>query len=168
MSPDGWIWWYYKTRDSFAAPALNYVDSTGRIYRKRCRQCKGRKRHGTKGGDWVCGHCGADWPYVDRHIFKGEVQKSRRIYDFGHRHARYFDVARVLREFIDDQEWKWAARLYVANVMGYSLRRLAEGFRQTYPDAPHFEKTKITEKISEARKEWQRRLQSIGVTADSE
>lgn len=162
MTADDAIRMYYRMRDSFGAPALNFVDSTGRMHADTCAKCGGKKRHETKVGDWVCGHCGANWPYVDRFIFKGEVQKSPSSRTFDDVHARYFDVARALDGLL--RAIPWDARLYIANVMGYNLRQLERDFPITFPEATgSFSRRSISRRIKVAREAWTSRLRAIKI-----
>ena len=161
MTPDGWVLWYYRTRDSFGAPGLNFVDSEGRVFGPSCDHCRGKKKHENSVGTMICADhkCAKAWPYVDRFILKGEVQRSIRPGDFGSTNARYFDIARVLHHFVHDERWQWDARLYVANVMGHSIRSLSVRFPAAFKDAPGaFGKSVVGERIQSARLEWDRRL----------
>ncbi len=168
MTPDGWIIWYYRTRDSFGAPGLNFVDSEGRVFGPKCGHCPSKIRHSTAEGRAVCGKCGASWPYVDRFILKGEVQRSTRPGDFGSSNARYFDIARLLHVFLRDGRWQWDARLYVANVLGHSVRDLSVRFPAAFTDAPGaFGKSVVAERIKSAREEWDRRLHAADVNVSS-
>ncbi len=161
MTPDGWVLWYYRTRDSFGAPGLNFVDSEGRVFGPWCDHCRSKKKHENSVGTMICANhkCGKAWPYVDRFILKGEVQRSIRPGDFGSANARYFDIARVLHHFIFDKRWQWDARLYVANVLGHSARDLSVRFPAAFEDAPGpFSQSSISRRINVARTEWDRRL----------
>lgn len=154
MNPDELVRWYYRMRDSFGAPALNPVDSTGRVYAPRC-YCGSRTRHCRSDGEWVCGHCGQAWGYVDRHIFKGEVQKSIRPDTFERRHARWIDVGVQLYNFLNDVTWRRDARLFVAYAMGFTLIQLE--------DFVPIKKSQISDRIIAARREFSDRLATAGI-----
>ena len=161
MTADGWIIWYFRTRDSFGAPALKYVDSIGRVYGKACAQCEGTRRETRSDGAYICANhrCGKLWPYEDCMILKGIVQKSARVIDFGTINARYFDVAALLHRFLRDEQWQWDAKLYTANTLGYSVRDLSVQFPAAFEDAPGaFSKSAVMRRIAAAREEWRRRL----------
>ena len=158
MTPDGWVEWYYHKRASFGAPALNYVDSTGRYYLQTCSKCRHRKRHPTKSGDWVCGHCGAPWRYRDQYIPKGAVQTSARPVDFGHVHAQYFDIGVLLSHFLRDHPW--SAGLYVAFSLGWSQRKLAA--------LGPWGKDTVRRRIDFARRDWGDRLHAAGITTSKQ
>jgi len=169
VSPDGWVRWYYDTRDSFGAPALNYIDTVGRVYAKRCSakkqngaKCNARIRHCTSTHEWVCGKCGASWKYWMRALSKGEIQKSLRPFGFDQPLARYFDVARLLHDFL--REGGWNAKLYVVNAMGEPAAELAQRFPERFPDAPGpWRKTDVLDRVRTARAEWIERLASAGI-----
>ena len=164
MTADGWIRWYYSTRNSIGsmgAPGLNYVDSTGRMHAKQCA-CGCKKKHGTKDGHWVCGHCGAPWVYVDRFIFKGEVQKSLRNVGLDSTNSRFFDVSALLGKLLTEDPWD--GKLYVANCMGYSHRELVVKFPALYPEAPGpFSKGSIQRRIESARRKWDQMLREANI-----
>lgn len=127
----GWLVWYYRVKDSHGAPAFSFIDSTGRLYAKECSKCRNRHRHARKDNSWACGHCGQDWPYEDRYILKGEIQRSARFDGMEMRNARQFDVGRIVhRLLIDHRE---PGHLYVANCMGVSIRRLADAGAEFWP-----------------------------------
>ena len=164
MTPDGWIRFYYDQRDSFGAPALNYIDTVGRVYAKRCsaRGCRARIRHCTSTHEWVCGKCGAPWKYWNRALSKGEIQKSLRPFGFDQPLARYFDVARLLHVFLIERQWN--ARLYVLHAMGESNADLATNFPTRFPDAPGpWSKESVRTRVNAARQEWVERLAAAGI-----
>jgi len=164
MSPDSWIAYYYRMKDSFGAPAMDLVDSTGRVYEERCAGCGGSVKHGTKRGVIVCGHCGEPWPYVDRHVLKGHYSRTRRANGFDVKHAGYFDVARLLHRFLADERWYWPARMYVASVNGFTVRTLAREFAATFPEyTGPSSRSAIGDRIGWAREEWARRLEAAGL-----
>lgn len=161
MTADGWLRFYYATRDSIGAPGLDFVDSTGRVFAKRCDACEGKKRHGTKLGDYVCGHCGAPWPYVDQQIFKGEVQKTARCGSFDDSLGRYFDVAKLLGEFM--KEHPWDAKLYIAHVVaGLSFAELGPEFERRFARPP-LSKSSAYRRVQSARAAWDRKLRRAGI-----
>ncbi len=174
MTADDYIRFYYRTRDSFGAPALDFVDSTGRMFAKKCERslegksgemCGSKKRKMNVDGNWVCDNhrCGKPWAYVDAYIFKGEVQKSKRVHTFDDTNARYFDVAIHLYKFLNDRQWKWGARLYVAHAVGWSIRRLVSDFHVHFPAAPMVQRSRMSERVVQARMEWEIRLHEAGL-----
>ncbi len=174
MTSDGWIRWYYQTRDSFGAPALDFVDSTGRMFVKKCEHtlegrsgevCGSKVRNMKPDGNWICGNfkCAKPWAYEDVYIFKGEVQKSVRVHTFDTTNARYFDVAHQLYGFMTDDQWRWGAKLYVAHALGWSERRLAVEFPLAFPDAPVIRKSQVHNRIVQARLEWEIRLHAAHI-----
>lgn len=151
-------------RDSFGAPALNFVDSTGRVYAESCGECKAEIRHCRGDGSWVCGRCGALWGYMDRHIFKGEVQKSIRTDTFERLNARWIDVGTQIHRLINDPLWKWDAKLYIANVMGFSVRQLMKDGPRMFPTRPGaWGKSVVHDRIVAARGEFFGRLRDAGI-----
>ncbi len=169
MTADDYVRFYYRTRDSFGAPALNFVDSTGRMFADKCEYalegkqskiCGSKERKMCPDGTWICANhrCTKPWAYVDAYIFKGEVQKSVRIHTFDGPNALYFDIARLLFLFLNDGEWRWTGRLYVAHAMGWTMRRLVDDFRKHYPDAPPFQLTQTHHRVGQGRLEWETRL----------
>ncbi len=174
MTADQYVRFYYRTRDSFGAPALDFVDSTGRMFAKKCERelegkpgevCGSKNRTMNPDGNWICGNhrCGKLWAYVDAYLFKGEVQTSTRIHTFDGSYGMYFDVARVLYHFLNTQQWRWSGRLYVAYVMGWTMRRLVDDFRKFYPKSPPVRLTQTHDRIGQARLEWEIRLHEASI-----
>lgn len=164
MTPDGTIRWYYRQRDSFGAPAMNFVDSTGRMYAESCADCGYKIRHCRDDTVWVCGSCGQTWGFVDRHIFKGEVQKSIRTDTFERINARWIDVGTQIHHFTNDPLWRWDARLYVLHALGFSLRELAAQGPNFLPSRPGaWGKSVLGDRIVSARGEFSGRLKSVGI-----
>ncbi len=169
MTADDYVRFYYRTRDTFGAPALNFVDSTGRMFAKKCEKsidgkpgvvCDSKKRTMKPDGNWICDNhkCGKPWSYEDVDLFKGEVQTSKRVHTFDGPNGRYFDIARLLFLFLTDPQWKWNSRMYVAYTMGWTIRRLVSEFHVHYPKAPLVQRSQINEKVIQARMEWETRL----------
>jgi len=162
LTADGWIRFYYDQRESFGAPALNYIDTVGRVYAKRCSKCHARIRHCTSNHEWVCGKCGAPWKFWMRALSKGEIQKSMRPFGFDESNARYFDIARLLHVFLT--EGGWNAKLYVVNAMGEPMASLAEKFPLRFPEAPGpWSVGSVHARIRTARTEWAERLTAAGI-----
>lgn len=177
MTPAEWLRWYYRTRDGFGAPGLNFVDSTGRIYGKECDACGYRTRHATNPGAWVCGRCGKNWPFEDVHIFKGEVQKPTVTDVFERQNADWIDVGVVLASLLEDPSFEWDMKLYIATCFGHGIDPrcdkegnvkipgLAVRFRRLWPDAPGpWGRTCLYERVSRAKGEWTIRLSRLGVS----
>ena len=174
MTADDYVRFYYRTRDSFGAPALNFVDSTGRMFVAKCERslegkpgetCGSKERKMNPDGNWICANhrCAKPWAYEDKLIFKGEVQTSNRVHTFDGPNGLYFDIARLLYLFLMDPQWKWSGRLYVAYTMGWTMRRLVNDFRKQYPDSPPVRLTQTHDRIGLARHEWEVRLHESDV-----
>ena len=170
MTAEGLIRWYYRERESFGPPGLNFVDSTGRVYDETCSKCSGKKREPRSDGVYICADhkCAARWLYEDRHIFKGEVQKSKRP-SSEFRHAKWLDVGIKLHHFLHSKnsETRTSARVYVAYVMGYSVSKIAAraapelwGFK---PGAPWSTRT-VYRRKEQGRIEWMTRLTRAGIS----
>jgi len=181
MTPDGWINWYFEQRDQLGAGGQGLVRTTGRIYHPTCdailRRSGGRRTCGSPHrrwkittGIWVCAACGSDWPYDERVQLRGEVQESRRG---GHdpAHVRWIDVGATLRRFLDAERWHWESRLYVANAVGRSIRRLVElgsaEFSNLEPDF-NWTKRQLHDRVVTGRNEWTRRLRGVGIAFECE
>lgn len=164
MTPTGWLRWYYAKRDSFGPPALDLVDSTGRLYRKTCSKCRSKVRHFKASENcWVCGRCGTPWPYVDRYMLKGAVDSSPRSRYFDERHSRYFDIGKALARLLNGPEG-WNMMLYVANALGHSERNLERHFWNAYPDAPGpLSRSEINRRIRAAKSRWAEELERMGL-----
>ncbi len=130
-SAKGWIQFYFRVRDSHGAPAMNFVDSTGRVYAKQCGKCGATHRQCRNDRVWVCGRCGRDWDYVDRQIMRGEIQRSIRFDGFEMKNARQFDIGRLLDRLLRKHEVE--GHLYVASAMGFSIRELCEKGPERWP-----------------------------------
>ncbi len=176
MTPGGYVKWYYITRDGFGAPGLDFVDSTGRVYAKKCGKCGHAKRHPTKAGGWVCGKCGRAWDHEDRFIFKGEVQKPKTFDIFERQNARWFDLGTIIFRMLDDDEWEWDMKLYIATCLGHSVDPLTDAdgvvrmpglaakFTELWPGAPGpWSRASIYRRVTRAKDEWVRRLTRAGV-----
>jgi hypothetical protein len=164
MTPDATVRWYYRMRDSFGAPAMNFVDSTGRMYAETCADCGYKIRHCRDDTVWVCGRCGLTWGYVDRHIFKGEVQKSIRTDTFERVNARWIDVGTQIHYFLEDPLWKWDARIYILNALGFSMRQIAADGPKMFPAVKgSWDKMIVCRRIVAARGEFFGRLKNAGI-----
>jgi len=167
VTPEGWIRWYYDTRESFGAPALNYVDSTGRIYAKECgsktrgKTCRSKHRHCKNDGVWVCGRCGSVWKFWDRYLLKGEVSISLRPKGFDDQNARYFDVGRLLSRFYADHGHD--ARVFAIHAMGASEREIAERFADPHDQDRPWSRSTVHRVLADARREWVEKLRSAGI-----
>jgi len=175
MTPDGFIRWYYEESEK-GAPGLDPVDSMGRVYAERCPECPSRRKHPTRTGGYACGSCGADWPYEDRFILKGVVSTQVRVRGnrvtnipspsaggSERRISRRVDVGVLLASLLSDPQWKRAARYYVSNALGYSVRQLAEECHFHWPGFPAVSRSSVGRMIVMARAEWTRRLENAGM-----
>lgn len=164
--PDGLLRKWWSSITDAKAPGLRMVDSEGRYYLKRCK-CGHRIRHWKSKeppGRWVCGRCGADWPYRDRYMLKGSVQRTP---DPGIRDRILSDVASIgvlASRFLDDDAWRWEARLYVAKaISGLSARDFQREVREIVPDYPGPRSLgAVMRRVTDGRKEWIRRLAAAG------
>ena len=178
MTPETLVRWYYETREDLGAPALDIVKSRGRVYLKVCGSTskESRRRRGAQGpcsskvrhlngeGVYVCGRCGATWPYRDRFALRGEVQESKRSGRFEDAKARWVDIGVLLDKFLSDPGWTWQARLFVDNARGMSRRDLARRGRELYPDADFdWSEWQVRQAIEHGREEWVRRLVNAGI-----
>ena len=160
--------WYYKTRDAIGAPALDFVDSSGRLYDKSCRHCGFLVRHYRQSWkDYVCGRCGENWHFEDHHIFKGEVQTSPKRDGWENRNLFWTQVGTVLHGMLSHKAWKWDMRIYVATCVGCTIGDLETVFVANYPEAPGpWGRSSIFTRIKRAKDEWERRLKVAGVEVE--
>lgn len=174
MTPDGLIRWYYETVADCGAPGLDIVDSRGRVYGKKCEHCPSVHRHSKKDGEWVCGRCGADWPYDDRFLLKGEVSRQARVRGdrvssvpqrsaggSERRISRRVDIGVLLDAFM--RECRPGARYYVSNALGYSIRELAAEAHLAWAGYPELSRSEIGRLIGAARLEWSTRVEVAGL-----
>jgi hypothetical protein len=175
MTPNGLIRWYVARRDGGGAPGVNLVDSEGRRYNKRCgkrlkssvpgSRCQSDVRHVTNEGTYVCGRCGEPWSYHDRWIMRKAVQVSVRPDATEDQLLRYVDVSLAFDRFVNDDEWKWAARLYVASVFGWSAADLTRAAPLEW-DSPRWTERAVVRMIQDAAREWTRRTEPL-ISQDS-
>lgn len=165
-SAAGWVRWYLYKRDNEGAPAMNFVDSSGRLHAARCGRCRSYVRHSTRVGDPVCGHCGAPWPYVTKHLMKGEVKRSLNPDASEDRLARFADVGRIIHRMLTDHHWGWPMRYFVANAAGFSVREIAREAVRVWPGAPDRSKSQVHEHASRAEVEFARRLAEAEIPVD--
>ncbi len=166
MTPAGWIRYYYDRKESIGAPALNIIDSEGRIYDSRCSKCKGKARHQKDEGYWVCGHCGEVWEFHDVVIFKGKRAKTPpRPHGFDRQLGRMFDIGRLISRFLADPDYRWDARLYIGQVAcGYSQRELAKQAHIFFPDIPGgLSKTSVQRRLTRASLRWSAIVKTAGL-----
>lgn len=157
-----WIQWYYEVKDSHGAPALSFIDSTGRLYGKHCTKCRGKNRHARRGGGYACGYCGADWPYVDRFILKGEIQRSLTTSGFEIKNARQFDIGRLIHNLLLSQ--MIPGHLYVANAMHFSIRKLVESGSEYWPDWEFtWTRHAVHEAVKRGASVWEKSLTEAGI-----
>ena len=182
MTPDGLVRWYYTLREDVGAPSLDLVKSRGRIYAEHCEStakesrrarswsnepCPSTTRVMNKDTVWVCGRCGTPWRYWDRLQLRGEVQESKRRDGFEHARGRHVDVGVLIARFLEDPDWRWESRLYVANANGRSIRRLVQYGPSDFPEAPFpWNRTRVHELVVAGRREWMRRLGRAGIDFD--
>jgi len=164
MSPEGYVRACWQHLGA-GAPGLNFVDSTGRYYYKTCRGCRARIRHySSKKDRFVCGKCGADWPYEDRILAKGVVQRTRQV-DLGNeKMSRTSGIVVLLDRFIHEEGW--IAKIFVVKVVtDQSYEEMAKagrpkGFRGfPKPWSPKC----ISDAVRDGRAEWARRLAKAGL-----
>ncbi|MEE8551564.1 MAG: hypothetical protein V3T08_09965 [Gemmatimonadota bacterium] len=180
MTADDLIRWYYRQRDSFGPPPMNFVDSTGRMFVEECKfplkgkpgeVCGSKVRKMEPDGTWICVNfkCAKPWAFEDCDIFKGVVQKTARIDTFEHRHAKWIDVGTQLHHFMNTREYRTSARVYVAFVMGHTIAKISATHSPrlwfTEPGEAWSERT-VYEHKRIGRAEWSRRLWSAGLPFD--
>lgn len=162
----GWIQWYFRVRDSHGAPAMNFVDSTGRLYAKKCMKCGATHRQCRNDSVWVCGRCGHDWDYADRHILKGEIQRSVRFDGFEMKNARQFDIGRLLDVFLREHEIP--AHLYVANCADFTIRTLCEDGPARWPTwGISWSFRSVRDKVNQGSAIWEDVLTKAGIPTGS-
>lgn len=171
---DRWLRAYVYEIDGGApsAQAQNPVDSEGRYYLRQCGKCKVRHRHPTSEGGYVCGKCGAPWPYRDRYLLKGHVQTSRTV---GAAEAAFLGRIRTDRPTVNalaevfwslsqgEDPWPW--RVYVAAAgVGYSFRDLEARGQEILPGAPFaFSTSAISRRYHAGRAAWADGLRKAGL-----
>ena len=170
---DYWIRWYFAKREEAGAPAIDLVASRGWIYKPVCgaelahgKVCDSKVRHSTKHGFYVCGVCGNLWRFEEAFSLVGEVQTSPRADHFEESISTLVDVGRLYSLFVDDPRWRWKARLYVANVLGWSRADLLAEGPAAFAEAGaaiRWTPWGVRTAIHEARQEWARRLRTIGI-----
>lgn len=144
--------------------AQDMVDSRGRVYAKGCGDCGGHLRHWKEAEElWVCGHCGAPWPWEDRLIPKGEVQRSIRPGEHEERLAGLARFGYELNAMLRSDHWRWKAQVLV----GYAVTSATYGDIAWHANecgwpTPHGDR-QWTESMArwhagEARRELRRRL----------
>jgi len=161
---DKWVRWYYEVVADTGAPALDPVDSQGRVFDDLCKACDFKHRHWSDDKKhWVCGHCGVLWGYHDVTMFKGEIETQRRPGGSEHRLSRRIDVGTQFSQFTQDPKMRWEARLYVANCLGFSIRHLTANGRKTWGQGFVWNYRQVREAIILGRLEWTKRMASIGL-----
>jgi hypothetical protein len=171
VTPDGFIRYYYES-ESEGAPGLDPIDSTGRVYAEKCGACPSRTKNPLNIGGYACGRCGADWPFEDRFVLKGIVSRQvkvrgKRVSNVPspspggseRRISRRVDVGVLLAHFTTNPRWRSSAGYYIANVLGYSVRELAEKTGAS--------RSAVGRWISVARVEWSSRLEAAGLLPKS-
>lgn len=174
MTPDGWIKWYYERRDA-GAPAMNIVDSEGRVYRAKCLKCPSTIRHPTREGGYACGRCGAAWPYDDVFLLKGQITKSAKVRgkrvssvpqraadESERRYATLVQVGTVLHRLLSNRNTAVAMRLYVLNAMGMSVAEIARTAPERLKISPVSETT-LKRTIRATRETWAAALDRVGL-----
>lgn len=143
---------------------MNLLDSTGRLYAARCPGCRAVHWRETLNHVRVCGQCGMQWPYVERYMLKGEVQRTPRRTDFADGISTWMQVGTVMRSMITDPEFHWDYKLLVAHVMGTKPERMEETMLAHYPDAPGpWSRRSLFSRYKRARVELQKRLEKAEV-----
>lgn len=177
MTPDNYIRWYYERRDA-GAPALNIVDSEGRVYRQGCSKCPSTIRHPTRDGGFACGRCGAPWPYDDVFLLKGEVTKAahvrgRRVYAVPQRRAdeserrlsTLVQVGTLLHRMLSEAETAISMRIYVLSVMGMTVAEITRTApeRLKLPKSFPVSESSIKRIIRSTRDRWATALDEAGL-----
>lgn len=172
---EDWIRWYFAKREDSGAPAVDLVASRGWVYAQVCGAkhpngtlCGSTTRHSTRNGFYVCGVCGSLWPFTERYSLKGEVQTSPRADHFETAISRLVDVGRVYTDFIEDRKWKWKARVFVAHALGWSDSEILDEGPVAFRGAGaaiRWTPWGVRTARRDARIEWLRRLQTIGIDA---
>lgn len=171
MTASALIRWYYRTRDSFGAPGMDFVDSTGLMYAKKCKHCGHKARRETSIGFWVCDNfkCGKPWSTLDCYIFKGEVKRAPRSDGFEHRNAKWIDVGTQLHLFMTDAKCRTSARVYIAYSRGFPITEISAANDSklwlTEPGTGWSPRTVYRHKKA-GHKEWVDRLQTAGILFD--
>lgn len=180
MSPKTLIRWYYSVRDDLGAPSLHPVKAEGRVYNKVCGAttkksrfargratgpCPGRLRiWSDKQKEYVCHRCGELWKYRYRYQLRGEVQESVKPAGFEGSISRWTDVGKQLHDFLNDDRYRWESRLFVANVMGSTIRWLVQYGPTEFPEASFsWNRWQVHERVKAGEREWTRRLISAGI-----
>ena len=176
MTPEAYVRDYVR-QVTRGARALNFVDSTGRIYRKVCRtkkkngaKCSSKIRHWSgKQKAYVCGRCGAAWKYVDKFMARGEVQVSRDV-DLADRvRAEGATIGLLLHRFLADEPYRWESRLFVyaaLSELGWEkLHRTGrpDAFRE-FPKS--WTEWNLRGVLSRGRAEFRCRLERAGLAVD--
>jgi hypothetical protein len=110
--------------------------TVGRVYAPKCGECSGKTKNETLLGLYVCGNCGAEWPFVDvdaAAAFKRKrASKGNMTWPFMYVKptmvkkadtralalAEVVEVGIVLGEMEGDTYWGHAVSLWVAYVLG--------------------------------------------------
>lgn len=169
MTADQLILWYYSTNEAFGAPAMNFIDSTGRIYDTACCFCEHKVRQTITDGTWVCAnhHCGKPWHFIDAYIFKGEVQQPPNSDTFADRLSNWLDIGTVLYKYLN--EYGTCARVYVAYARGFQIAEISAahspGLWLTEPGCGWSPRT-VYRRKEEGRAEWIRRISDAGISFD--
>lgn len=162
-TPKSLLRWYFMVKDSHGAPALSFIDSTGRLYAKHCTKCKAKLRHHKKDGFPVCGFCGAAWAFVDRHIMKGEIQRTLKTSGHELKNAKQFDVGRLVHNLL--QSDPIPGHLYVANSMHMPIRQLVEVGPEYWPDWKFsWSRHAVHQAIKQGAELWERSLSDAGIS----
>lgn len=168
MSPEGYIRLYFERRDNHGASSVTLVDSTGRTFAKKCAKCGKKKRSFNSAGDPVCASqsCRTDdaptpWPYVDAFLLRGVVQSSMRHDHFERKIGSFMDIARELHRFVE--EWGPRAKVFIAHAHFYSRKAIVDA--APWPDFKYTD-WNVRQTIKDARAEWAKRLNRIGIDTD--
>lgn len=173
VNPDGLIRAYVHLLRTQGAPGVRLVDGEGRVYLKACNAkrkgrktpCRSKKRHPTKEGNYVCGHCGARWRYYDRLLLKGSVQVSPKIGAIENCLVNDATVGVLFDRFMKSKKFYWAARVYVLKIVeGVGDKHLARIGRKRIPESPHrWTEYQVRQLVNLARAEWRTRLLAAGI-----
>lgn len=128
-TPSEWLRWYRRERDQLGAPGFNPVMQEGRYYFKTCRamrrttkgtraRCGSKLKHATVDGNYVCGRCGAAWPFEIRVQLKGAFQVSRRVGASEARLTTLVEVGHLIERMHRSRRWRWQMRCFWAVTFG--------------------------------------------------
>ncbi len=160
-NPDTILREWISVVEDTGAPALNMVDSEGRLYAKKCGECASKTRHySSMRHIWVCGQCGYAWDYRDGFLLKGAVQRSRKA--GGHENwllSTRIDYGILLDGWYNEPQWSWEVLIYAGYCVGMSPDDITKEMTMEFPQAPGpWGRASIYRRVQRARSEFIRRL----------